>query len=81
VLRIQFYKELTQPRQVEARRAVILDCFGNPLALAVEESPQTYIYSCRDNPDFEMLLRSLGIDRTTVSTILEPRKLPEIWTP
>ena len=82
MLRIQYYAELTRPKQVEARRVVILDCFGNPLALAMEDAPQTYVYSGLGSPDFEMLLKSMGVTRTVISTEAQTKPLSDvIWTP
>ena len=77
-MRIEFHNGFMQPTSVEVTRVVVYDMHDNPVSLAVEVDDGVIIASTADHPDFNSLLRSMGIDKTVIVHNTPQIALPEI---
>lgn len=74
-MKIYVHDQLGRPLIIPATRVVVQDDHGNPLMIALEDSPGTHICATAGDPDFPGLMKSLGIDRTLIVTQPDPPKL------
>lgn len=65
-MRLHIHKNLREVVEIEATRVVVEDDFGNPIALALEFGPNQIIAVTAEDPKFNQLLSSLGIDKVVV---------------
>ena len=75
---VELHDSLGKVQRIPCTRAMIVDNLGNPLALAVEWQPDAYYVTTCNDPDFNQVLRNLGIGRTVICTDLTLKPLEEI---
>ena len=69
-MRIESHNKLSEVMRFDATRVVIYDDVGNPIAVAAQIGTDAYVTSTVGQPDFEALLRNLGIHSTTVVSVV-----------
>lgn len=77
-MRIEAHDRLGKPINTEITRLVVYDDFDHPVAVAIKHR-QGWIYvgHLRD-PEFFDYLHNLGIDKTYVVDVINPKNLPSI---
>ncbi len=80
-MKIEFHNRLGNPQSVEVTRVVVYDQNDNPIAVAVEVEPGAILAGTVDHPDFNELLRGLGITKTVIVQTVDQIPLPEIRFP
>jgi hypothetical protein len=50
---------------------VVEDTFGNPLVVIIETQPGVQSVILADDPDFNRILKGLGIDKTVISSSID----------
>ena len=71
-----------QPTVVPAHSVVIEDSEGNPIFVASCLDSKTIICVKADEPDFHVVLRSLGIDKTVIVRREKVKPIEQVvWTP
>lgn len=74
-MRVELHDRLQSPLAVQATRVLVTDDQGTPLCLCVEWAPgHNRVFRVGD-PDFNDQLRMHGVNRTTVVTRVDARKL------
>ena len=56
---------------------VVEDTFGNPLVVIIETQTGVQSVILADDPDFNRILKGLGIDKVVISEQLESREMPD----
>lgn len=79
-MKLHIHNNLQQPQQLEATRVLVTDRFDNPLAVLLEVSPGMTIVEVAGSPNFDMVLRSLGIDNTVIVQDIPAISAPKIIT-
>lgn len=74
-MRITIHKNLRDAQVIEATRVVIEDIKGNPVMIALEYAPGMIVAAHPGDPDFNNLLKNLGIDKVVVCTDVEEPRL------
>jgi Trk K+ transport system NAD-binding subunit len=75
-------QHMLQPRVFDADSVVIEDNFGNPILVAVNLDKQTVICAKAGDPDFQELLKTLGINKTVLVRETKPKPIEQVvWTP
>lgn len=81
-MKVQLHNGLQSPQTISATRVLVLDDHGNPVAVAVEVGQGVIITElASEGPQFNSLLRSLGIQQTVIVEGVRQRQLPEISIP
>ena len=79
-MRIEAHNCLGQLINADVTRVVVYDDHNNPVALAIKHRQDwIYVGHIRD-PEFFDYLRALGIDKTVIVDILDPKQLPPLRT-
>ena len=65
-MKIVFHNSLGKIEERKVTRVVAYDDNENPIALVLEYAPGMIFASTVDHPDFNVMLRNLGIDRVVV---------------
>lgn len=76
-MKIEVHNKLGQPQTLEVTRVVIIDKFGNPVAVALEPDDGVIIAEVASKGNeiqFNQMLRALGIHKTVL--IHEPVQQP-----
>ena len=85
-MKLETHQNLGRPKSFEATRLVARDDFGNPVAVLMESVPgQVWVYH-RGQPNFEQVLKNLGIQDTIFEVhTMDHGALPtppgKLWTP
>lgn len=74
-MRLEAFQRLGGDTVVEdIATCIVRDAHGNPLIVACELTPGFYEVSKLGDPDFEIVLRTLGVNKTAiVKTVSGPR--------
>lgn len=79
------HNSFRDPRRIECTRVVVRDNFGNPLAIVVEVDSRTFEVYKYTEPEFNRVLRNLGIEGVVVVDQIDPTGLEqppgELWVP
>lgn len=67
-MRVVGHNALGQPIDVELTRLVVYDVAGNPIILAMHDTPRSVLCATAADPDYHALRKIMGIDRTVVIT-------------
>lgn len=80
-MKLEIHNGLT-PTVVEATRVIVKDMYDNPIAVAVEIESGIIVAETASNErmaEFNSILRSLGIAKTTIVKDAVQKPLPEIF--
>ena len=77
-MRVEYYKDLTDPKVASAKRVVIYDKFDNPVAIAVEIDEHTTMAATAEHPEFNAMLAALGLDKTVVVQTVDQKDIRQI---
>ena len=78
MLRVETHRRLSDIRSIDATRVVVYDQFDNPICVVIELGGGITIAETAASPQFNEVLRQLGISCTTVIRELEQTPLPQI---
>lgn len=70
------------PMIIEATRVIVKDMYDNPIAVAVEVENGIIVAETASNEkmaEFNSILRSLGVTKTTIVKDATQKSLPEIY--
>lgn len=67
-----------QPTVTDAHSVIVEDNFGNIIYVAVEADGGNIVTAQAGEPEFQPLLKALGIDKTTIVHTFKPKSLNEM---
>lgn len=65
-MKLKIHKNLREAIEVDATRVLVEDDLGNPIAVALEYGPGAIFAVTADHPDFNQILRSMGVNKVVV---------------
>lgn len=82
-MRVRQHNGLRQPQVTEATSVVVEDDFGNVIFAAQRDAAGVLTFTHMDDPNYQVILRRLGIFKTAVITdVVDEKSLSNvIWTP
>lgn len=76
-MRIEFHNKLGELQSLEVSRVVVYDMLGNPVAFSLEHDNTIFSYTA-DCPEFNAMLRSLGVNKVVNVRDLKQTPLSEV---
>lgn len=67
-----------QPAELESHAVTLEDNYGNIIFVAIELDGGAIMAAKANDPDFEMLLKVLNIDKVTTVTTIKPKSVQEM---
>jgi hypothetical protein len=77
-MKLKIHRNLREAVVIEATRVVVEDGFGNPVAVALEFAPNQILAATPDSPEFNAILREMGIDKTVIVEDVHPVPLDQV---
>jgi len=69
---VETHNKLTNPNRIEATRVIIKDNHGNILLVALELDTHHILLTQRGDPNFNSVLKSLGLPDNVTELIFNP---------
>lgn len=76
-MRIEAHDKFGRPIKQEITRLVVYDDFDNPISVSLKYSQGLCYTGTVNCPEFNNILKMLGIDKTVIVTTLDTEKLNE----
>lgn len=77
-MRVETHNKLRDPQIIYASRVVVYDALDNPVSVTVEVENGVIITSHAGDPDFNRILRELGIDKTVIVQEIQQKAVQDI---
>lgn len=74
---VELHDHLGNAKKVQCTRVVVYDHNDTPTALAVEYQPRVIMAATMDHPEFNTMLRNLGVDQMVIVLPVDMRPLPD----